>query len=75
MKKFLFTLFVLLIAASTANADNYFSLRTDYSTVENGTLRINPSFTGYYAQMHLIAHFDGYLDHWYINMIHPLDYI
>ncbi len=71
MRKFLFSFFVIAFAFSSASADNYFSLRTTNDTVVNGTLRIDPSHAESYAKMYMTAHFDGYLDHWYITMAHP----
>lgn len=70
MKKFY--LFSMMLAVMiSASADNYFSLRTVTDTVQDGTLRIDPARATGYAQLYAVAHFDGYLDHWYITMTHP----
>lgn len=73
MKKYLLlaVLFCLLASANHVSADNYFSLRTDITTPVNDTLRIPPSHAGSFCQMFVIANFDGYLDHWYVQFTYP----
>ena len=73
MKKILTLLFVLVAATGTNNASNYFTLRTDDATPVNDTIRINPSTTNNYYKFYAIAHFDGYLDHWYLKLSYPKD--
>lgn len=75
MKKLLFMAVICLLAsAGHVNADNYFTLLAKNAEVINDTtIRITPSNveSDYYLQMYVAAHFDGYLDHWYLEMTHP----
>ena len=72
MKKFLSLILLLAAAAGTANADNYFTLRAENATSANDTLWFNPSVAGSNQKFYAVAHFEGYLDHWYLKMTHPL---
>ena len=72
MKKFLSLILLLAAVAGTANADNYFTLRAEHASAANDTLWFNPSVAGSYQQFYAVAHFDGYLDHWYLKITHPL---
>ena len=66
MKKFLY-LFVFMLAAFVAKADNYFTI----DGVVNDTLLINPLFLGNAVNIKFRAHFDGRLDYWHLTMIYP----
>ena len=73
MRRILFlAVFCLLASASHVNADNYFTLLADDAEVINDTtIRITPVNVAYDLQMYVCAHFDGYLDHWFVEMTHP----
>ncbi|MBQ6165942.1 MAG: dockerin type I repeat-containing protein [Muribaculaceae bacterium] len=71
MKVLLSLCAMLLAAAGTASADNYFTLRADDAVAVNDTLRLRPEYPGQTLQVYASAHFDGYLDHWYLTVIHP----
>ncbi|MBR4830113.1 MAG: dockerin type I repeat-containing protein [Muribaculaceae bacterium] len=73
MKKILTLLFVLVAATGTNNASNYFTLRTDFATPVNDTIRIDPSFANTFCKFYAMSHFEGYLDHWYLMMSYPND--
>ena len=71
MKKMLLSLMALM-AILPASADNYFTLRADSAiSAVNDTLWFHPKFAGNTLVFHALAHFDGYLDHWYLKMTHP----
>lgn len=71
MKKILLSLMALM-AILPASADNYFTLRADSAiSAVNDTLWFHPKFAGNTLVFHALAHFDGYLDHWYLKMTHP----
>ncbi|MBQ6165940.1 MAG: dockerin type I repeat-containing protein [Muribaculaceae bacterium] len=71
MKKILLSLMALM-AILPASADNYFTLRADSAiSAVNDTLWFHPKFAGNTLDFHALAHFDGYLDHWYLKMTHP----
>ena len=74
MKKLLFMAVICLLAsASPVSADNYFTLLADNAEVINDTtIRLNPNNESYYKRMYAAAHFDGYLDHWYLKITHPV---
>lgn len=74
MKKFFYlAVFCLLASASPVSAANYFSLRTATTTPVNDTLRISPNLVGTYCPMFVTANFDGYLDHWFVQITYPSD--
>ena len=55
----------------SAQASNYFTLRTENSSPVNDTLRITPSTTSFFQTFYAVAHFEGYLDHWYLKLTYP----
>ena len=70
MKKL--TVFLMaLLAILPATADNYFTMRKDTVYPVNDTLSFYPDFASYKYQLFMMAHFDGYLDQWYLTMTHP----
>ena len=70
MKKFIL-LFTLFLGVLSAQASNYFSLRTENSTPVNDTLRVDPKPTNFFQIFYAVPHFEGYLDHWYLKMSYP----
>jgi hypothetical protein len=62
-----------MAAANTASSTNYFTLRTETVNPVNDTLRLNPNVAEHLCKMFVVANFDGYLDHWYLQMTHPID--
>ncbi|MBQ9575723.1 MAG: dockerin type I repeat-containing protein [Muribaculaceae bacterium] len=66
MKK-LITLLFLLMTVVSSRADNYFT----FQNAVNDTLLIHPRDVGRYSRIYVNAHFEGYLDHWYLAMSHP----
>lgn len=74
MKKMIFlAVFCLLASASPVRGVNYFSLRTETTTPINDTLRISPYLVGTYCPMFVTANFEGYLDHWDVQLTYPGD--
>ncbi len=74
MKKLIImAVFCLLASASHVNGANYFSLRTETTTPINDTLRISPYLVGTYCPMFVTANFEGYLDHWDVQLTYPSD--
>lgn len=59
------------MAALSSNASNYFTLRTVDSSPVNDTLRVDPSNSDFFRKFFAVAHFEGYLDHWYLKMTYP----
>lgn len=72
MKKIIL-LFTLFLGVLNAHASNYFSLRTDITTPVNDTLRISPYLVGTFCPMFVTANFEGYLDHWDVQLTYPSD--
>lgn len=70
MKKFIL-LFTLFFGVLSAQANNYFTLRTVDSSPVNDTLRVDPSNSDFFRKFFAVAHFEGYLDHWYLKMTYP----
>lgn len=70
MKKFIL-LFTLFFGVLSAQANNYFTLRTVGSSPVNDTLRVDPSNSDFFRKFFAVAHFEGYLDHWYLKMTYP----
>ena len=70
MKKFIL-LFTLFLGVLSAQANNYFTLRTVDSSPVNDTLRVDPSNSDFFRKFFAVAHFEGYLDHWYLKMTYP----
>ena len=71
MRKITLILCAVLMTAVSATASNYFTLRTEATTEANDTLRILPTLSGTYCRTYVTAHFDGYLDSWFLQMSHP----
>lgn len=70
MKKFIL-LFTLFLGVLSAQANNYFTLRTVDSSPVNDTLRVDPSNSDFFRKFFAVAHFEGYLDHWYLKITYP----
>ena len=71
MKKFILFFTLLFAGALSSNASNYFTLRTAQTTPVNDTLRITPNTTSFFQTFYAVAHFEGYLDHWYLKLTYP----
>lgn len=69
MRKITLILCAVLMTALSATASNHFGFRTAISTDVNDTLRVSPAYVNTYCPMSVTANFDGYLDHWFIQMI------
>lgn len=72
-KTILMAILCLLASASPMSGANYFSLRTEYTTPVNDTLRISPYLVGTYCPLFVTANFEGYLDHWDVEFTYPDD--
>ena len=64
MKNFILFFTLLLAGASSAQAANYFTLRTEQASPVNDTIRISPTFANSFCEFYAFANFEGYLDHW-----------
>ena len=71
MKKFILFFTLLLAGAFSAHTSNYFTLRTALETPVNDTLRVDPSSSDFFREFYAVAHFEGYLDHWYLKITYP----
>lgn len=61
----------LSLTTVTSQAINEVSLRTNVSTPVNDTLLVNPLFVGQSVLLYVTTHFEGYLDHWYVQLYSP----
>ena len=66
MRKIIYV-FISLLAAFSATADNYFTI----DGIVNDTLLINPSWIGTGRIVPVGAHFDGRVDQWTVTVTYP----
>lgn len=64
-----FYVIVMLLTSLAGQAANYFTVG------ENDTLRILPTKVGHHIDVMVKANFDGYLDHWSLDMSYPTDMV